>query len=64
MMESVFKVGDVVRLKDGDGRSHVIKEFQWEYDCWGNKYMATVIFEDNAAKGFISETFTGMIKIV
>lgn len=63
-METIFKVGDVVRLKDGDGRSHVIKEFQWEYDYCGNKYMATVIFEDNATKGFISETFTDMIKML
>jgi hypothetical protein len=58
-----FSIGDTIRLTDGDGRHHIIKEFQWEYDVYGNKYMATVIFEDNAAKGFISETFTDMIKV-
>ena len=63
-MEELFKVGDVVRLSDGDGRHHIIKEFMWEYDVYGNKYMATVIFEDDAAKGFISETYTDMIKIL
>lgn len=61
-MEEQFKVGDVIRLKDGDGRHHIIKEIQWESDLHGGK-IAFVIFEDNAAKGFISETYTDMIKI-
>ena len=62
-MVEMFKVGDVIKLKDGDGRHHIIKEFQWEYDCYGNKYIAIIIFEDNAAKGFLSESYTDMIKI-
>lgn len=62
-MEELFKVGDVVKLSDGDGRHHIIKEFIWECGIRGGKF-ATVIFEDDSAKGFICETYTDMIKIV
>lgn len=63
-MKNAFKVGDKVRLKDGDGRTHIIKEIPWEdnLDCDGQ--LAIVIFEDNTAKGFIRDDgFTDMIKI-
>ena len=63
-MNQTFKVGDKVRLKDGDGRTHIIKEIPWEdnLDCDGQ--LAIVIFEDNTAKGFIRDDgFTDMIKI-
>lgn len=46
-----FKPGDVVRLEDGDGRHHIIKEINWEPST--KSWFATVIFEDNSAKGFI-----------
>ena len=62
-MEELFNVGDVVRLSDGDGRLHIIKEFIWDRGIRGGKF-ATVIFEDDAAKGFICETYTDMIKIL
>ena len=61
--EELFKVGDVIRLKDGDGRHHIIKELIWEYDLRGEA-TAIVIFEDNTAKGFICSTYTDMIKIL
>ena len=63
-MKNAFKVGDKVRLKDGDGRTHIIKEISWDYNIRWNCRFAVVIFEDNAAKGFISDDgFTSMIKI-
>ena len=46
-----FKPGDVVRLKDGDGRKHTIKDFSWQSSRY--TYFAIVIFEDNASTGFI-----------
>ena len=63
-MSQTFQVGDKVRLKDGDGRTHIIKEIPWEYNFNGKGQLAIVIFEDNTAKGFISDDgFTDMIKI-
>ena len=63
-MKNAFHIGDKVRLKDGDGRTHIIKEIPWEYNLRGDRQFAIVIFEDNAAKGFISDDgFTDMIKI-
>lgn len=63
-MKNAFKAGDKVRLKDGDGRTHIIKEIPWEYNLRGDRQFAIVIFEDNAAKGFISDDgYTDMIKI-
>jgi hypothetical protein len=56
-LEELFKVGDIIKLKDGDGRHHTIKSFLWEGE------FATVIFEDDSAKGFICGTDTDMIKI-
>ena len=59
-----FRIGDKVRLKDGDGRTHIIKEIPWENKFRGEGQFAIVIFEDNAAKGFISDDgYTDMIKI-
>ena len=63
-MNQTFHIGDKVRLKDGDGRTHIIKEIPWEYNLKGDGQFAIVIFEDNAAKGFISDDgYTDMIKI-
>lgn len=63
-MNKTFQIGDKVRLKDGDGRTHIIKEIPWEENLLGNRRFAIVVFEDNAAKGFISDDgYTDMIKI-
>lgn len=63
-MDQTFQVGDKVRLKGGDGRTHIIKKILWEYNLKGDRQFAVVIFEDNAAKGFISnDGYTDMIKI-
>ena len=62
MTDTRFKPGDKVRLKDGDGRTHIIKEIPWEYG-FRRKRFALVVFEDNAAKGFIEENgYTDMTK--
>ena len=47
-----FRVGNRVRLKDGDGRSHIIKSIDWEQGIRGD-WFATVEFEDKAARGII-----------
>ena len=47
-----FKIGDTVKLKNDDGRLHIIKNIQW-YSGIVSDY-AKVIFEDNNATGFIS----------
>lgn len=63
-MKNAFHIGDKVRLKDGDGRTHIIKEIPWEDNLDRDGQLAIVIFEDNAAKGFISDDgYTDMIKI-
>lgn len=63
-MNQTFHIGDKVRLKDGDGRTHIIKEIHWVYNLKGDGQFAIVIFEDNTAKGFIRDDgFTDMIKI-
>lgn len=63
-MKNAFHIGDKVRLKDGDGRTHIIKEIPWEYNLRGDSQFAIVIFEDNTAKGFISDDgYTDMFKI-
>ena len=50
--DTEFRVGNRVRLKDGDGRSHIIKSIDWEQGIRGDWY-ATVEFEDKAARGII-----------
>lgn len=63
-MKETFQPGDKVRLKGGDGRTHIIKDIPWEYDLRGDRQFAVVTFEDNTAKGFISDDgYTDMIKI-
>lgn len=63
-MNQTSHIGDKVRLKDGDGRTHIIKEIPWKYNLKGDGQFAIVIFEDNTAKGFISDDgYTDMIKI-
>lgn len=59
-----FSVGDVVKLKDGDDRHHVIKKFEIDFSIRTGFPFAIVIFEDNSAKGFISDDgMSDMIKI-
>lgn len=59
-----FSVGDVVKLKDGDGRHHVIKKFEIDFSIRTGFPFAIVVFEDNSAKGFISDDgISDMIKI-
>ena len=41
-----FSVGDVVKLKDGDGRHHVIKKFEIDFSIRTGFPFAIVIFED------------------
>lgn len=64
-----FKVGDKVRLKDGDGRTHIIKSFEEVEGLHGPNFYH-VIFEDDAAsdhiipgKEYIDGYFTHMEKI-
>ena len=44
-----FKVGDAVRLKDGDGRKHIIKSFEEVEGVHGPNFYH-VEFEDNSAR--------------
>ena len=44
-----FKVGDAVRLKDGDGRKHIIKSFEEVEGLHGPNFYQ-VEFEDNSAR--------------
>ena len=44
-----FKVGDAVRLKDGDGRKHIIKSFEEVEGLHGPNFYL-VEFEDNSAR--------------
>lgn len=44
-----FKVGDAVRLKDGDGRKHIIKSFEEVGGIHGPNFYH-VEFEDNSAR--------------
>jgi hypothetical protein len=46
---SGFKVGDAVRLKDGDGRKHIIKSFEEVEGVHGPNFYH-VEFEDNSAR--------------
>ena len=47
-----FKVGDAVRLKDGDGRKHIIKSFEEVEGVHGPNFYH-VEFEDNSARDSI-----------
>ena len=47
-----FKVGDAVRLKDGDGRKHIIKSFEKIEGMHGPDFYH-VVFEDNTASDHI-----------
>ena len=47
-----FKVGDAVRLKDGDGRPHIIKLFEKIEGVHGPDFYR-VVFEDNTASDHI-----------
>lgn len=44
-----FKIGDAVRLKDGDGRKHIIKSFKEVEGIHGPNFYQ-VEFEDNSAR--------------
>ena len=61
-----FKVGDVVRLKDGDGRHHVIKSFEKVAGIHGSDFYR-VEFEDDSARDHIFPddypNHTQMVKI-
>ena len=49
-----FRVGDAVRLKDGDGRKHIIESFEENEGLHGPNFYR-VVFEDNA----VDYIFTG-----
>lgn len=60
-----FKVGDKVQLKDGDGRTHIIKRFVEETGIHSLNFYR-VEFEDNTTSGHIfpgQPYRTSMIKI-
>ena len=57
-----FKVGDKVRLKDGDGREHIIKSFEKVMGLHGSMFFL-VHFDDNAARSILTEEYTDMEKI-
>ena len=63
-----FNIGDKVKLKDGDGRIHIIESF--EEDTFRNFIHIKVNFTDNSAIGCIfkdsyntNNYYTDMIKI-
>lgn len=60
-----FNIGDKVKLKDCDGRIHIIESF--EEDTFRNSIYIRVNFSDNSAKGCITVSennyYTNMIKI-
>ncbi len=60
-----FKVGDKVKLADGDGRTHIIKEFVEEEGLHSLNFYR-VVFEDNTASDHIfpgQPYRTSMVKI-
>ena len=57
----VFNVGDKVRLADGDGREHIIKELPVTLTARG--WFCIARFEDGGAGIVDSSGFTDMIKI-
>lgn len=60
-----FNIGDKVKLKDGDGRTHIIESF--EEDTFRNSIYIRVNFTDKSAIGCMSMSennyYTDMIKI-
>lgn len=60
-----FNIGDKVKLKDGDGRIHIIESF--EEDTFRNSIYIRVNFTDKSAIGGISISennyYTDMIKV-
>ena len=59
-----FSVGDVVRLDDGDGRHHVIKQFNLIKGIHGPDFYE-VIFTDDAAKDILTPMWKpNLVKIV
>lgn len=61
----IFDIGDTVKLKDGDGRHHVIESFM--ETSFRYSVHIDVFFKDRTAIGHIeigpSGTYTDMIKI-
>lgn len=52
MTKHYFNIGDKVKLKDGDGRIHIIESF--EEDTFRNSIYIRVNFTDKSAIGCIS----------
>lgn len=65
MKKNNFNIGDKVKLKDGDGRIHIIESF--EEDTFRNSIYIRVNFTDQSAIGGISISennhYTDMIKV-
>ena len=64
-----FHIGDKVRLKDGDGRPHIIKSFERVKGIHGPDFYI-VHFEDDSAtdlifpeRNSIANHYTSMIKL-
>ena len=64
-MTNDFNIGDKVKLKDGDGRIHIIDSF--EEDSFRNSIYIRVNFIDKSAIGGISISentyYTDIIKV-
>lgn len=68
MITDEFNIGDKVKLKDGDGRIHIIESF--EEDIFRNFIYIKVNFTDKSAIGCIfkdnyntNNYYTDMIKV-
>ena len=57
-----FKIGDRVRLSDGDGRTHIIKSFEKQLGIHGPDFYV-VNFEDDTASDILTPDHTHMVKL-
>ena len=57
MIKHDFNIGDKVKLKDGDGRIHIIESF--EEETFRNSIYIRVNFTDKSAIGCISISENG-----
>lgn len=58
-----FKIGDKVRLKDGDGRTHIIKEFVKVSGVHGPDFYRVIFEDDSATDHIFADGLTQMEKI-
>ena len=58
-----FKIGDKVRLKDGDGRVHIIKEFIRVPGLHGLDFHRVIFKDESAITHIFADGSTSMEKI-